>query len=349
MRIMYKVAVVNSRSFGVSAPDLLEKLRQHAQVDFIDVDKKARGKDLAEKLSGYHFIVASVTPLYDADFMRLQKDLLLIARHGIGVDNVDVKAATEEGVLVTRVPGFKERDAVAELAVALALDAVRRVTYSSQLVRAGRWSERGRIVGFNIAGKTVGLVGLGNIGSRVAEIFSKGFGARVLAYDPYVKPEDAAKFGARLTDLDTLLRESDIISLHAPLTPETYHMIDERAFEKMKEGVIIVNTARGELIDTAALVRALESGKVAGAGLDVVEGEPIGADHPLLRFNNVVITPHIGANTREGLRGMDESNVDAILKVIRGEPPTEYLVNPEVLKRGTRAKLRAPGTEASLR
>lgn len=346
---MYKVAVVNSRSFGVSAPDLLEKLRQHAQVDFIEVDKKARGRELAEKLSGYHFIVASVTPSYDAEFMKHQRDLLLIARHGIGVDNVDVKAATEEGVMVARVPGFKERDAVAELAVALALDVVRRVTYSSQLVRAGRWGDRGKIVGFNVAGKTVGVVGLGNIGSRVAEIFSRGFGARVLAFDPYVKPEDAARYGAQLTDLDTLLRESDIISLHAPLTPETYHIIDEKAFEKMKSGVVIVNTARGELIDTAALIKALESGKVAGAGLDVVEGEPIGSDHPLLKFDNVVVTPHIGANTREGLRGMDESNVDAILRVIRGEPPTEYLVNPEVLRRGARAKLRTPGTGASQR
>jgi len=187
----------------------------------------------------------------------------------------------------------------------------------------------------------VGLIGLGNIGSRVAEIYSRGFNARVLAYDPYVKPEVAAKHGAQLVDLDTLLRESDIISVHAPLTPETHHLLNEEAFAKMKDGVVIVNTARGEIVDTAALIKALESGKVAGAGLDVVEGEPIGADHPLLRFDNVVVTPHIGANTAEGLRGMDESNVDAILKVIRGEPPLEYLVNPEVLERGTRAKLRA--------
>jgi len=337
---MYKVAVVNSKSFGVRSPDLLEELRRHAQVDFIEVSKTMRGRELAEVLAGYHFIVASVNPLYDAEFMKHQRDLLLIARHGIGVDNVDVKAATEEGVLVTRVPGFKERDAVAELAVALALDVVRKVCYSNKLVREGRWSERGRIVGFNINGKTVGLIGLGNIGSRVAEIYSRGFNARVLAYDPYIKPEVAARYGAQLVDLDTLLRESDVISVHAPLTPETYHLLNEEAFAKMKDGVVIVNTARGEIVDTAALIKALESGKVAGAGLDVVEGEPIGADHPLLKFDNVVVTPHIGANTAEGLRGMDEANVDAILKVIRGEPPLEYLVNPEVLERRTRAKLR---------
>jgi len=336
---MYKVAVVNSRSFGVNAPDLLDELRKQAQVDFIEVDKKLRGRELAERLRGYHFIIASVTPTYDEEFFRSNKDVLLLARHGIGVDNVDVKAATEEGVIVTRVPGFKERDAVAELAVALCLNVVRKVCYSYTLVKHGKWSERGKIIGFNIRGKTVGVIGIGNIGGRVAEIFAKGFNARVLAFDPYVKPEEAARIGAQLVDLETLLKESDIIMLHAPLTPQTYHMIGDREFSLMKQGVIIVNAARGELIDTQALLKALDNGKVAGVGLDVVEGEPIDATHPLLKYDNVVITPHIGANTREGLRGMDESNVDAILKVIRGEPPTEYMVNPEVLSRGTRAKL----------
>ncbi len=333
---------MNSKSFGAGSPDLIEKLRQYAEVDFLDVGKALRGRQLAEALRGYHFVVASVTPTYDAEFFKHQRELLLIARHGIGVDNICIEAATVEGVMVARVPGFKERDAVAELAVALALAVIRKVSLSHQLVKAGKWSERGRIIGFNVAGKKVGVIGLGNIGSRVAEIYSRGFNAQVLAYDPYVKPEDAARCGARLVDLDTLLRESDIITIHVPLTESTYHMIGEREFSKMKDGVVIVNTARGEVIDTQALTKALESGKVSGAGLDVVEGEPIGSEHPLLAFENVVITPHIGANTREGLRGMAESNVDAIIRVIRGEPPSEYLVNPEVLERGTRAKLTAP-------
>ncbi|ABL79018.1 D-isomer specific 2-hydroxyacid dehydrogenase family protein [Thermofilum pendens] len=337
---MYKIAVVNSRSFGVIAPDVLQKLQEVAQIDFIDVEKTLRGKALAEKLEGYHFIIASVTPLYDREFFENNRSLLLIARHGIGYDNVDVDAATEQGVIVTRVPGSRERDAVAELAVALCLNVARKVCQAATLVREGKWAERGKIVGVNISGKTVGIIGLGNIGSRVAEIFSRGFNAKVVAYDPFVGKDYAARFGAELVDLDTLLRESDIILLHAPLTKETYHMIGEKEIDKMKKGVIVVNTARGELIDTNALIKGLESGKIAGVGLDVVEGEPIGADHPLLKYRNVVITPHIGANTYEGLRGMDEANADAILKVIRGEAPLEYMVNPEVLKRGTRANLR---------
>ena len=337
---MYKVAIVNSRSFGVVVPEALEKLRRVTQVDFLDLDKTLRGEALAEKLSGYHFIIASVTPFYDKEFFEYQKDLLLIARHGIGYDNVDIVAATEHGVIVTRVPGYIERDAVAELATALCLDIAKKVTLSANYVREGKWSERKRMVGINIRGKTVGIIGLGNIGSRVAEIFSRGFEARVLAYDPYVTKEYAAKHGAELVDLETLLSNSDIIFFHAVLTKENYHMIGEKEIEKMKNGVIIVNAARGELIDTNALIKGLESGKIGGVGLDVIEGEPISADHPILRFPNVVVTPHIGANTIEALRGMDESNVNAILQVIQGEPPLEYIVNKEVLDKGTRAKLK---------
>ncbi|RLE59548.1 MAG: hydroxyacid dehydrogenase [Thermoprotei archaeon] len=337
---MYRVAVVNSKSFGRHAPDLVEELERYAKVEWMDVDKNLRGKELAEKLAGFQFIIASVTPLYDREFFEENKDILLIARHGIGVDNVDLKAATEHGVIVTRVPGFIERDAVAELAVALALSAIRRVCYSAKLVKENKWKERGKIVGFNIRGKTVGIIGLGNIGSRVAEIFRYGFNANVIAFDPYISEEQARKHGAQLVDFDTLIEKSDIISLHTPLTKETYHMLSDKEFEKMKNGVVIVNAARGELIDTEALIRALESGKVAAAGLDVIENEPIKGDHPILKFDNVVLTPHIGANTLEGLRGMDEANVRAIISVIEGKAPIEYTVNREVFEKGTRAKLK---------
>ena len=336
---MYRVAIVNSRSFGVAAPEVLEKLREAAQVDFLYVDKNLRGKPLAEELAGYHFIIASVTPVYDREFFENHREVLLIARHGIGYDNIDIEAATNHGVIVTRVPGYKERDAVAELAVALCLNVARKVCLSAEHVREGRWSERGRIVGINITGKTVGIIGLGNIGSRVAEIFTRGFNAKVLAYDPYVSGEYAARFGAELVDLEELLSRSDIVMLHAALTKENYHMIGEKEVEKMKKGVIIINAARGELIDTSALIKGLESGKIGGVGLDVVEGEPIGADHPLLKFKNVIVTPHIGANTTEALKGMDESNAEAILQVIRGEAPLEYIVNKEVFEKGTRAKI----------
>lgn len=336
---MYKVAVVNSRSFGVHAPDLVDRLKKYAKVEWITVDKRLRGKELADKLRGFNFIIASVTPNYDREFFENNEDVILIARHGIGVDNVDIEAATENGVLVTRVPGEKERDSVAELAVSLALAAVRKVCFSAKLVREGLWKERGRILGFTIKGKTIGIIGLGNIGSRVSEIFSKGFGATVLAFDPYVSKEKAAEYGAKIVDLKTLLQESHIISLHAPLTNETYHMIGRKELELMRDGVVIVNTARGGLIDTNALMEYLERGKIGAVALDVIEDEPIDGKHPILKYENVIVTPHIGANTSEGLRGMDEANVEAIISVIERRVPPG-LVNVEVVRRNNRAGIK---------
>ncbi len=335
---MYRTAIVNSKSFGVHS-DALRELERLGEVVRLDLPRDIGGRELAERLRGVHFVIASVTPRYGREFFEHNGDVVLVARHGIGYDNVDVEAATEHGVVVSRVPGHVEREAVAELAIALMLDAARRVSHSFIAVREGRWRDRGRFIGFELRGKKVGVIGLGNIGGRVAEILSKGFGAEVLAYDPYVSEERARSVGARLVGLDTLLRESDAITLHAALTPENYHMLGREEFGKMKDGVVIVNAARGELIDMEALLQALEEGKVGYVAFDVVEGEPIDADHPLLKYENVVITPHIGAYTRESLSGMDEAMVEAIKSVIRGEPP-EGIINREVYERGVR---RLPG------
>jgi len=336
---MYRTAIVNSRTFLVKFPDLEEKLSRLTEVIRLQVPKDIEGKELAKELKGYQFVVASVTPYYSREFFEENEDVILIARHGIGVDNIDLNAATEYGVIVTRVPGYREREAVAELTIALMLSVIRRICSGYEAVRRGRWGERGKLVGFELKGKTIGIIGLGNIGSRVAEILSKGFNAKVIAFDPYVDRETAFKYGAELVGFERLLRESDIITLHCPLTQETYHLLNDEAFRKMKRGIILINAARGELIDTEALIKALREGIVAGVGLDVVEREPIGADHPLLEFENVVIVPHIGANTLEGLRGMDESCVNAIIDVINGKVP-EGIVNPEVIKKGVRGGLR---------
>jgi D-3-phosphoglycerate dehydrogenase len=324
-----RIAVVNSKSFGVYT-DAIEKLRKLGEVRRIEVPKDYRGKALAEALKGYHFIVASVTPYYDREFFEYNKDVLMIVRHGIGYDNIDVKAAEELGVVVARVPGWVEREAVAEHTIALMLSALRFVVQGNNFVREGRWSERAKLVGKELKNLTVGVIGFGNIGSRVAEILRNGFEAKVLVYDPYVPPEKIKSLGCEPVEkLEDLLRRSDIITLHAVLTPETYHMINEKAFEVMKDGVIIVNTARGELIDTQALIKYIEKGKVAAVALDVVEGEPIGKDHPLLKYNNVIVTPHIAAYTHEALAGMDEAVVKAIESYLQGKPIEGLVVYPK--------------------
>jgi len=326
-----KIAIVNSSSFGMYFPEHIERLKRLGKVKRFEFPPDIDGKSLAERLRGYSVIIASVSPRYDEEFFANKDETILITRHGIGYDNIDVESATKKGVIVTKVQGEIEREAVAEMAIALLMAVMRRLMEASLFVRKGRWKERARFIGWEIKGKNVGIIGFGNIGSRVGEILKNGFSANVLAYDPYLSEEEIRSKGAKPVSLEELLRNSDIISLNASLNPENYHMLSFKEFSLMKEGIILVNTARGELIDEEALLDALEKGKVAGVGLDVVEGEPIDKNHPLLRFENVVITPHTSAYTYECLRAMGENVVCDVERVFKGEIPEE-VINKEVLE-----------------
>lgn len=325
-----RIAIVNSSSFGRLFPEHLERLAALGEVRRFEFPASIGGEELARMLTGFSILIVSVTPQFGPEFFAHKDETWLIARHGIGVDNVHLPSATARGVLVTRVPGPAERDAVAEATVALLLALMRRIPQAAAAVQEGHWGERASFVGRELRGKIVGLVGFGNIGSRVGEILARGFGARVLAFDPNVSPEAIRAAGAEPVDLETLLQESDIVSLHAALTEENYHLLSHDAFARMKPGVFLVNTARGELVDGDALIAALESGRMAGAALDVVEGEPVGPDHPLLRFPNVLVVPHITAYTQETLYRMGEKMVADVERVLRGEVPDE-VVNPEVI------------------
>jgi len=326
-----KIAIVNSSSFGKHFPDHIERLKALGEVERFELPHDMRGKALAEKLMGYSVIIASVKPYYDREFFEYKDKTLLITRHGIGYDAIDVKSATEKGTLVTKVAGIVEREAVAENAIALLLDIMRKVREASLKVREGKWQERASFMGYEIKDKAAGIIGIGNIGSRVAEILKYGFGAQVIAYDPNLSEEEIQKRGAQPVSLEELLRTSDIILLNASLNEKNYHMLSHKEFSMMKKNVFIVNTARGELIDTEALVKALKGEKVAGVGLDVVEGEPIDENHPLLAFDNVIITPHTSAYTYECLRGMGDKVVSDVEKVLRGEIP-DGVINKEVLE-----------------
>lgn len=328
MTTKYKVAVVNSKSFG-KYTDAVQRLSKYCDVSFLELPKDIRGNELAKSLTGYQFVIASTTPKYTEDFFKNNLDVVMIVRHGLAVDNIDVEAAKKYGVGIARVPGWKERESVAEHAIALMLAALRKVANAYIAVKEGRWKDRAKFMGKELSNLTVGIIGFGNIGSRVAEILIKGFGAKVLAYSPHVPKERIKEVGAIPVSLDELLEKSDIISLHTALRPDTYHILNEERLSKVKPGVIIVNTGRGELIDTKALIKALESGRVSAAALDVVEGEPIDASHPLLKFENVIITPHIGAYTIESVKAMDEVAVNAIINFIKGEPVEGLLIPPK--------------------
>jgi phosphoglycerate dehydrogenase-like enzyme len=329
-RMSVNIAIVNSSSFGRIFPEHIQRLEALGKVERFEVPKDMGGKELADKLKDYPIIIASVTAQYNREFFENMDEVRLITRHGIGFNNIDVNAATEKGTIVTKVQALVEREAVAENAVALLMDVMRKVRPASRAAKEGKWNERAKFIGHEIKDKVAGVIGLGNIGSRVGEILKNGFNARLIAYDPILSAKEIRNRGAEPVSLEELLKTADIISLNAFVDKESYHLLSEKQFSFMKKGVYIVNAARGELMDEKALLKALDDGTIGGVGLDVVEGEPIDENHPLLKYENVIITPHTSAYTYECLKGMGDKVVDDVEKVVRGEKP-EGVVNTEVL------------------
>jgi D-3-phosphoglycerate dehydrogenase len=274
------------------APAAIDVLAYDFEVRHVDgTDRRAL---LAELADADAIIVRSATRI-DAEALAAGSRLKVVARAGVGLDNVDIAAATARGVMVVNAPTSNIVSA-AEQAIALLLAVARHTVSASSALKHGEW-KRSKYTGVEVQGKTVGVVGLGRIGVLFAQRMA-AFGTRLIAYDPYVQPARAAQLGVRLVGLDELMRESDFISVHLPKTPETVGLIGEKELATVKPGVRIVNAARGGLIDEAALAAALAEGRVAGAGLDVFSSEPI-TDSPLFEFDNVVATPHLGASTAE--------------------------------------------------
>src|SRR5437763_182644 len=274
------------------APSAIDVLAHDFEVRHVDgADRAALLPALAD---GDAVIVRSAT-MMNAEALAAASRLKVVARAGVGLDNVDVSAATARGVLVVNAPTSNIVSA-AEHAIALLLSVARRVPQATSSLKSGEW-KRSRFTGVEVTDKTMGVVGLGRIGVLVAQRMS-AFGCRLIAYDPYIPAARAAQLGVHLVPLDELLRDSDFISIHLPKTPETVGLIGERELALCKPGVIVVNAARGGLLDEHALAQALKEGRVGGAGIDVYSTEPC-TDSPLFGFDNVVATPHLGASTHE--------------------------------------------------
>ncbi len=224
------------------------------------------------------------------------RSLKAVGRAGVGVDNIDVNAATARGIAVLNAPGGNTI-AAAELTVALMLVLARQISDADASMRQGRW-DRALFRGVELKGKTLGLIGAGRIGGEVA-IRCQAFGMDVIVYDPYLPSGRAEALGVDLVDLGRVLREADMISIHVPLNEETRHLVDADALDRMKDTAFIVNASRGGVVDEAALAQGLAGGKIAGAALDVFVEEPLSADSPLLTAPNLVLTPHLGASTAE--------------------------------------------------
>jgi len=284
--------------------------------------KSSECQDLIGEIDGW---IAGLDEI-DAAVMVRAKHLKVIARYGVGTDRVDLKAASQAGIVVTNTPGANS-SAVAELAIGLMLALARSLTEADRSTRQGGWP---RLSGLSLHGKSIGLIGFGSIGQAVASRLS-GFNCRILAYDPYLTSERAQSFGVELVDLDSLVASADIVSLHLPVLPETVRMVNADFLSRMKPGSFLINTARGELVDEQALLAALESGQLRGAALDCFSTEPPGAEHPLFKFPQVIVTPHTGAHTDQAINQMGWMALEACLDVLEGRRP-EYAVNPEIYR-----------------
>lgn len=287
---------------------------------------------LLDKVRDVEGLLALLTDRVDAELMDRAPRLRVVSNYAVGFDNVDIPEATRRGVIVGNTPGVLT-ETTADLAFALMLAAARRVVEGDRMVRAGGWKTWGpmTLLGYDVHGSTLGIVGLGRIGVAVAKR-AKGFGMKLLYYDSTRKKNIEEELGIQFASLDNLLKESDFVTIHTNLTPETHHLIGTKQFDVMKKSCVLVNDARGPIVDNMALYEALRNGKIAFAALDVTDPEPIPSNHPLLTLDNVIITPHIASGsvaTRTKMALMAADNLIAGLKGVM--PPNP--VNPEALKK----------------
>jgi D-3-phosphoglycerate dehydrogenase len=282
---------------------------------------------LTEAVADVQAILVRVAKV-SADVIRAAKKLKIIGKHGVGYDNIDIPAATASGVIVTNTP-LANSTSVAEHALALLLAVARRIGESDRDLARGAMRAQKVYQGVELSGKVMGIIGLGSAGLRLARMTGSGLGMRVLGFDPYKEPWPDGVEHCR--DLEPLLAQADFISIHVPLTKETRNLIGKDALAKMKPTAVLVNTARGGIVDEAAAADAVRAGRPAGAGLDVVVDEPLQPSHPLNGVPNIILTPHVAGVTEEAMMRMAQDAAEDILRVLKGERP-KYPVNREVLK-----------------
>jgi len=284
----------------------------------VDVKTKLTPAQLIEEIGQYDGLIIRSGTKVTKDVIAAAKNLKVIGRAGSGLDNVDVPAATKRGIVVMNTPGGNTIT-TAEHAFALIFSMARQIPQADASVKSGKW-EKNKFMGMELFDKTLGIIGLGQIGSWVARL-AQGAGMKVIAFDTYLSPENAQKMNVEPVDLDTLYGRSDIITIHTPMTAETKHLINAEAIGKMKDGVRIINCARGGIVDETALLAALTSGKVAASASDVFEKEPVDPNHPLLKLDNFICTPHLGAATLEAQENVALAIADQVV---------DYLVNKVV-------------------
>ena len=308
----------------------LEMLRLQADVEVWPDPSPPDYSILLQKVKGIDALLCMLTDKIDGNLMdAMGSQVKVISQFAVGVDNIDIAAATERGIPVGNTPGVLT-DTTADLAWALLMAAARRVVEGDKFTRAGRWKTWGPIdfLGYDISGATLGIVGFGRIGQAMAKR-ARGFDMRVLYYSRSRRPEAEREYRVQYVDLDTLLQDSDFISLHTNLSEETRYLMNDACFNKMKPGSILINSARGPVVDPQALYRALSSGTIAYAALDVTEPEPIKPDDPLLTLDNIIICPHIGSASHKTRSKMSTMAAENLIAGLKGER-LPNCANPQV-------------------
>ncbi len=304
----YKILVTDNLS--KEGVDILKKYPQLT----VDVKNKISPQELKDIIGDYDAIIVRSATKLTGEILENAKRLKVAGRAGIGVDNIDVESATKHGIVVMNTPGGNSIT-TAEHTIAMMFAVARKIPQATASVKEGKW-EKSKFEGIELYNKTIGIIGLGNIGGIVADRCI-GLKMKVIGYDPFIKPEKAKEIGVELVSLDEIYKRADIITVHVPLSKDTRGLINKEAISKMKDGVIILNCARGGIVNESDLIEALKSGKVAGAGLDVFEKEPP-EKSPLFEMDNVVLTPHLGASTRE-------AQVNVAIAI--AEQIVDYLIN----------------------
>lgn len=310
----------------------LDLLRAACEVTVWEGDLPPGPAELDNLLQGKDGVLSLLTERVDGDLLDRHPSIRVVSNFAVGFDNVDVDAATARNVAVCNTPGVLTQ-ATAEFAFTLLVSAARRVVEADRYVRDGNWQTWGPrlLLGQDIAGATLGIVGFGRIGKELARMAS-GFNMRILANDAYEDLNAAAEFGVTYVPLDELLAESDFVSLHVALTPETHQLIGDRELGLMKPTAVLINASRGPVVDTDALVAALEGGEIFAAGLDVTDPEPLPVDHRLVSLPNCIVAPHIASATVTTRDAMARLAANNLIDVLNGKMP-EVIVNPEVLAR----------------
>ncbi len=319
----YKAVVVNT---GYETYDLEREILKPVDMQVVVVTKDSMTEDdVIEAAQDADAIFVREAPI-TARVLKSFERCKIVARYGVGLDNIDLETARQLKIYVSNVPEYGTED-VSDHAVALLMGCVRSLLVRDQNLRNGNFEFDICDEIFRTTGKTLGILGYGKIGRAFHRKWQGFLPDKVLVYDPYVDAEFINANGAEKVELDRLLQESDFISIHAPLTPETRHIIDSAALKKMKNTAILVNTARGAVIDTVALAKALQDGEILRAGLDVFEKEPIPGDHPLVSLPNVILTSHVAWYSQESTKDLQGGAAKEILRVITGKPPVNW-VNP---------------------